>query len=219
MSEELYLRELAGNRWVMGIDEVGVGAWAGPVYAAAVLVPTTFRFEGLKDSKQTSESLRERQYARLVETIGPAWFWLSARSSTTIDRVGIQQALDDVMADLVARARFSLAPAFDPCLLVVDGDRPARCELPNVTQLALPKADTFVPAVMAAANIAKLWRDRYMQEVEQDDEKCKRFAFGENKGYGTKQHQQALERLGITREHRVSYRPVRQYMYAGKEMK
>ncbi len=215
MTQQLYEQTLRSvqPRWVLGVDEVGVGAWAGPVYVAATLVPAEFQFDGLRDSKQTTEQQRENQYDRLVAAVGPAWFWLAGRSATTIDRVGVYHALDDAMAELVARARHSLAPTFDPCLLVIDGNRPAVCQLPNVTQLTMPKADTFVPAVMASANIAKVWRDRYMRAIEQEDDRYAPYGFGEGKGYGTAQHQQALARHGITNEHRVSYRPVKEFMY------
>jgi len=210
MTQQVYeqaLRDLR-PRWVLGIDEVGVGAWSGPVYAAAVLVPSEFQFVGLRDSKQTTEAQREAQYERLVSEVGSAWFWLAGRSPATIDRIGIRRTLDEMMAELVASARYSLAPAFDPCLLVVDGDHSAACSLPNVTQLVLPKADTFVPAVMAAANIAKVWRDRYMRSVSEEDASYAPYDFANGKGYGTVQHQRALAEYGVTNEHRVSYRPV-----------
>jgi len=211
MSKQVYCDMIASHRprWVLGFDEVGTGAWAGPVYMAGCCVPVGFQFDGLKDSKGTSEPQRERQFDRLVDQVGPGWFRVVGHSPNYVDRFGLRPALVDMLDDLMAKFVKVLGPAFDNSVFVVDGDlQPSTFWVPGARLLVLPKADTFVPAVMAAANIAKVMRDRYMRSIEEEDERYRPYRFASNKGYRSPEHEAALARYGVTNEHRLSYRPM-----------
>ena len=212
--EAFYQKVAAPCRWVIGMDEVGRGCWAGPIYMAAVMAPPSFNFPGLEDSKKTTRKWREREHDRLVAAVGPGRAFLACHSSVYIDKHGIQPAQLDLIEQLIDRAAVALAPQYERSLFVIDGSfGPKALKVPNASLLVIPKADTFVPACMAAANIAKVWRDRYMCSIERDDPApfeppYKYFGFASNCGYGTDQHRRAIEQHGITNEHRVSYRPI-----------
>jgi ribonuclease HII len=212
--EAFYRQVVAPCRWVVGLDEVGTGAFAGPIYMAATVVAPSFTYSGLCDSKDTTERSREEEHDRLVASIGPGRVFVACHSSTYLDRKGLHPTLLDLIAQLIDRAAATLSPDYEPSLFVIDGKLgPGILQVPNASLLIIPKADTFVPACMASANIAKVWRDRYMRAIEQDEPApheppYRNFGFSGNKGYGTKQHQLALERFGVTNEHRLSYRPV-----------
>ncbi|MBI4026116.1 MAG: ribonuclease HII [Verrucomicrobia bacterium] len=181
---------------VCGIDEAGRGPLAGPVVAAAVVLPRDFRHPELTDSKQLTARQRENIYAEL--TGHPEIQWHAAFvDAGEIDRINILQATWRAMT----AARDGLRPP--PDWTLVDG-------LPvpplGATQTAIVKGDARSFSIAAASVIAKVARDCRMLEV---DREYPGYGFARHKGYGTRQHLDALSRLGACPVHRRSFAPVR----------
>lgn len=195
-------RELwaAGYRWLAGVDEVGRGAWAGPVVAAAVILPVdrtdvASLLYGVRDSKVLTARQRESLYPLICETaLGVGIGMASARF---VDRRGIVAATRQAMAMAVRNL-----PLRPQCLLI-DALRLPDLELP---QRALTNGDAFVMSIASASIVAKVFRDRLM--VALGDYYCD-YGFAAHKGYGTAAHRAALQRLGPCAEHRMSFAPMR----------
>jgi ribonuclease HII len=178
---------------ICGIDEAGRGPWAGPVVAAAVILPRKGRPKGLADSKQLSAEARE---ALALEIRGCAVVGVGWASPEEIDQLNILQATYLAMR----RAVEALAEA--PVAALVDGN--GYPDLPFPTE-AIIDGDASVPAISAASIIAKVERDRIMAEL------CAvhpGYLFAKHKGYGTPEHQHALAELGPCAIHRRSFKPV-----------
>jgi len=184
-----------GHHSVVGIDEVGRGPWAGPLVAAAVVLPPKFRLPGLDDSKKLSSAERERLFERLVNN--PAiQFHLSLVPPAEIDVVGLQEANHTAM-------RRALAGLSDsPTIALIDGRRVRDFPIPHE---ALVKGDSLSLSIAAASVIAKVHRDRLMTESA---EIFPEYGFEKHKGYGTRFHLEQLRRYGPCPLHRRSFRPV-----------
>ena len=199
LREELGLRA-AGYPRVAGLDEAGRGAWAGPVCAAAVVLPLHRAdlpdlLAGVRDSKQLSPRQRERLLERVrqvAEGVGIGW-----ATPGEVDEVGVVTATRRAMA----RALEQLDGAVDA--LLIDYVRLPEIDLP---QRALPKADAHCLSVAAASIVAKVARDRLMVALDED---LSGYGFARHKGYGTRQHREALARLGPSPIHRMSWAPLR----------
>ena len=192
---------------VAGVDEAGRGAWAGPVVAAAVILPSvvagsaaeTELFEalcGVRDSKLMTPRQRESLFEVINQT---AWaVGVGVGSHTYIDQQRIVAATRRAMTQSVAR--LTLKPAH----LLIDA-----LSLPdlNIPQLAFPKADRLSLSVAAASIIAKVTRDRLMIQL---DTSFPGYGFARHKGYGTKDHRAALSRLGPCKIHRHSFKPIQE---------
>ena len=193
---EITLRKL-GLRFVAGVDEVGRGPLAGPVTAAAVIFPPDIDEEelaGIRDSKQLTAGARERLAALVLQKAVDARVgWAPARE---VDVVGIVGATRRAMM----RAVYKLEPRAEGLLidaLSLPGvDLPQRCPV---------KGDRVSLSIAAASIVAKVARDRLMEEA---DRKYPGYGFFRNKGYGTREHIGALNRQGPCRIHRVSFAPV-----------
>ncbi len=183
-----------GFRYVAGVDEVGRGCLAGPVYAAAVILPQDDPIPGLRDSKKLSAAQRERFYAQILDQALAVR--VASVSVKEIDRINIFHAAMAAMVQAV-EALFPRAQ----CLLV-DGKFPLAIALP---QQALVKGDDRSASIAAASIVAKVERDRYMS---QQDALYPEYGFAQHKGYGTRFHLEALERYGPTPLHRHSFAPV-----------
>jgi ribonuclease HII len=191
----------AGHSCVAGLDEAGRGAWAGPVCAAAVVLPLdrddlTAMLDGVRDSKLLTPGQREALLPVVREVavaVGLGW-----GEPGEIDVWGIVSATRLAMGRAVA----ALGDQVDA--LLVDYVQLPGLDLP---QQSLPKADARCLSVAAASIVAKVERDRLM--VDLDDEHPG-YGFAKHKGYGTPQHRNALARLGPSPVHRVSWRPMRQ---------
>ena len=188
-----------GLRCVAGIDEAGRGAWAGPVAAAAVILPQSadilIKLQGARDSKQLSASQRERLEPVIHETaIACA---VGFASNSEIDSLGILPATRLAMTRAIEQL------ALHPEHLLIDA-----MFLPEITipQTALIKGDRRSLSIAAASILAKTARDRWMESLATTNA---RYAFDRNKGYGTRAHQSALQEHGPCPEHRFSYSPVR----------
>jgi len=191
------------GRVVVGVDEAGRGPWAGPVVAAAAwldraaLDPSLL--EGLDDSKRLAPAARERLFRRLMAaTPGGARIGLGEASVAEIDRLNILQA------SLLAMARAVAGLGLAPDAALVDGNRAPDLPCPVETVI---KGDARCLSVAAASIAAKVMRDRQMAELARLHPG---YGWERNQGYGTAEHRAALSRLGVTPEHRRSFRPVRE---------
>ncbi len=191
---------MVGGIRTAGVDEAGRGPLAGPVVAAAVILPEGFRLEGLADSKQLSESRREALAERIrAEAI--AWS-LGRAEVAEIDRLNILQAT------MLAMQRAVAGLAAPPDRVLVDGNR---CpDLPCPAE-AIIKGDATVPAISAASILAKVARDREMVEL---DARYPQYQLARHKGYPTRAHLQALAEHGVSPVHRRSFGPVRRLLEA-----
>ena len=194
-----YLHDVP-NAWyslalLCGVDEAGRGPLAGPVYAAAVILDWNCPIGDLADSKQLSESKRDRL---AIEIKAKALAWAIAHASAEeIDRHNI------LRASLLAMRRAVLALSLTPELVVADG---THCPVVDVPVVAIVKGDSKVAAISAASILAKTARDAELMKL---DEKFPQYGFAGHKGYPTPQHLSALNRHGPCSEHRRSFGPVR----------
>jgi ribonuclease HII len=184
-----------GIQHVAGVDEVGMGPLAGPVVAAAVVLPPGTRLDGVADSKVLAAPVRERLAAeirRRALAVGVA-----VVEADEIDRVNIYQA------GLRALRRAVEALTVVPGFVLVDGR-----EIPGLTmpQSAYPKGDAFVCSIAAASIVAKVHRDALMREL---DERYPGYGFARHMGYSTRAHFAAIRMLGPSPIHRRSFAPVR----------
>ncbi len=199
LREELALLT-AGYVHVAGVDEVGRGPWAGPVCAAAVVLPLDqcdlpCLLAGVRDSKQLATSRREALFPRILavaRSVGVGW-----ATPAAVDAQGIVCATRQAMM----RAVEALDSPVDA--LVID-----YVELPDshLPQRSLAKADCRCLSVAAASVVAKVERDRLMRQM---DTAFPGYGFAAHKGYGTRQHRDALARLGPSPIHRMSWKPLR----------
>jgi ribonuclease HII len=178
-----------------GCDEVGRGPLAGDVVAAAVILDPNRPIIGLDDSKKLSEKKRELLFDEIkLKAIS----WCVARASVAeIDNINILQA------SLLAMTRAVQGLDIQPEHVLVDGNKLPRW---HYNAEAVIKGDSRVAAISAASILAKVVRDREMLEL---DKRYPGYGFCDHKGYPTKVHMDALDRLGITPIHRKSYAPVR----------
>lgn len=183
-----------GQRLLAGVDEAGRGCWAGPVIAAAVILPDRWCPDGLDDSKKLTALQREIFYEQ-IQASALSW-GACAVSSVEIDRTNILRATLRAMAGAVAR----LNP--QPDLILVDGLQVPDVECPAE---AVVRGDSTSASIAAASVVAKVLRDRVMTAW---DVRFPGYGFASHKGYGAASHRQALVRLGPCPLHRFSYRPV-----------
>lgn len=182
---------------VVGIDEAGRGPLAGPVSAAAVILPKGFRHDLLDDSKKLSEKKRELIYEDLVTDKRILWAHSFAEPEE-IDRINILKATHAAMA----RAADLLN--VDPIYCLIDGLAVPNFPYPSE---GIVKGDGKSLSIAAASIIAKVTRDRKMLEYA---EEFPEYSFERHKGYGTKLHIEALHKYGPTKIHRKSFAPVAQ---------
>lgn len=193
-----------GLSLIAGVDEAGRGPLAGPVVAAAVILPQDTSLFGLDDSKKLSSGKREKIFSGI---------WKEARavgigvvSEAIIDRINILQAtylaMHQAVANLSARHAGAGLRIF-PDYLLVDG-----MTIPGLDtlQLAIVKGDSLSISVAAASIVAKVTRDRIMVEK---DKRFPQYGFAKHKGYGTKEHLKCLDEYGISPAHRRSFGPVK----------
>ena len=184
----------AGYRLIAGVDEAGRGPLAGPVVAAAVILPEGVVLEGVRDSKEMTENAREEAFPLIHEkalSVG-----VGVVSAEEIDRTNILQASLQAMKQAI----ISLDPRPDFCL--VDGIHPVPVPIPY---RCLKQGDRRSHSISAASVVAKVYRDRIMCSFH---EKFPGYGFSENKGYGTAQHLAALRKQGACPIHRMTFRGV-----------
>ncbi len=186
---------LAGFRRVAGLDEVGRGCLAGPVVAAAVVLPERPRLKGLRDSKVLPRARREALYELILDRADAVG--VGCVEVETIDRINILQATKLAMRQ--ALERLPLAPDH----LLIDALRLPLVEIP---QRPIIDGDAISASIAAASIIAKVTRDRICDEM---DDRYPAYGFRRNKGYGTPLHLHALNDAGPCEWHRRSFAPVR----------
>ena len=185
-------RQQSGYKQIAGIDEAGRGALAGPVIAAAVILPTYCNINGLRDSKQLSPKQRAHLFDEIYNvavSIG-----IGSADHRVIDRLNILEATLLAMQEAVRK----LTPP--PDYLLVDG-----LNLPEVGIVgeAIPKGDSRSYSIAAASIIAKVTRDRLMVEL---DPIYPNYGFSRHKGYPTSQHRQAIAQFGASDIHRRTFK-------------
>lgn len=182
-----------------GLDEAGRGCLAGPVFAAAVILPPDFNNELLNDSKQLSEAKRY-QLRPIIEWQAIAW-GVGMVMTDEIDKINI------LNASFLAMHRALEQLKVQPQHLLVDGNR-------FKTTLTIPytcvvKGDATYQSIAAASILAKTYRDDYMNNL---DAQYPQYQWAVNKGYPTKVHREAIQQFGITPHHRLTYGGVKEYI-------
>lgn len=184
---------------VAGIDEAGIGPWAGPVVAAVVILKEGARLRGLNDSKLLTPEKREDLFESIRRDA--LAYGVGVVDAPVIDEINILQA------SFLAIRRALAQLAVPPALVLFDGCRKIpHCPFPQETVV---KGDGLSACIAAASILAKVTRDRLMKEAHRAHPV---YGFDQNKGYGTPQHQAALERHGACPLHRRSYSPVQAVM-------
>lgn len=181
---------------IVGIDEVGRGAWAGPMVVGAVVLGGT-AIKGLTDSKKLTKKQRElldTEIRQKALAIGLGWV-----SAGQIDQLGLSRALKLASRKAMAHIRADYRE------IIIDGTI-ALIDDPRVT--LMKKADLLVPSVSAASIVAKVARDNYMKHL---DGVFPGYKFTAHVGYGTPTHQAAINALGVTPLHRLSFAPLKKY--------
>ncbi len=189
---------LKGLSLIAGVDEVGRGPLAGPVVAAAVILPENLRISGLADSKSLTPEVR----AELDQEIRAAALALAIRelSARQIESLGILKAALRAMAQAVA----ALDPT--PQLVLVDGNQPLPLTFP---QQPVIKGDALCPSISAASIVAKVYRDTLMERLHQ---RYPQYNFARHKGYATAEHLEALRCWGPCDLHRRTFRGVKEWL-------
>ncbi|MDR2366557.1 MAG: ribonuclease HII [Deltaproteobacteria bacterium] len=183
-----------GQRPLAGLDEAGRGPLAGPLVAAAVILPEDFDCAGIDDSKKLSPAGREEAYALIVER---ALHWaFEVISPGDVDR------LNPLAASMLAMAASLAKLPVRPRLALVDGNR---CPELGCPCQAVVKGDSRSLSIAAASIVAKVTRDRLMAE---EHDRYPEYGFARHKGYGTKEHLRAIAEFGPSPIHRLSYRGV-----------
>jgi ribonuclease HII len=192
MSDEEIWRQFDGL--ICGVDEAGRGPWAGPVVAAAVILPSSGIPDGLADSKALSAKRREALFPAILAV---ADVGVGSASVAEIDELNI------LNATLLAMRRAVDGLRQVPELALVDGNRP-----PDLVQAVecIVKGDAKVPAISAASIVAKVTRDREMRALAAQHPG---YGWETNAGYGTARHRAGLDKLGVTAHHRRSFAPLR----------
>jgi len=188
------------DRVVVGIDEAGRGAWAGPVVVAAVILPVGHKqVDGITDSKLMTP-LKRAEYYELITDFAQD-FGVGIVDHNTIDRMGILEATKfgakQAVAMMKTKADYLLVDALDLTKHI-------ECE-----QEAVIKGDQKIYSISCASIIAKVTRDNLMQALGGEYSK---YYFNKHKGYGTKLHQEMLAKHGVSDVHRRSYKPIKSYL-------
>ena len=189
--KECYAR---GMELIAGVDEVGRGPLAGPVVAAAVILPKGCKISGLNDSKKIPKSKHKEIYEAVLQNaiaIG-----IGIKDNQVIDQVNIYEATKLAMMEAIGQ----LEP--QPQHLLIDA---MKLDLP-ISQTSIIKGDANSLSIAAASIVAKVTRDQMMEEF---DKEYPGYDFAQNAGYGTAKHLAGLEQLGVTPIHRLSFEPVK----------
>jgi len=180
-----------GFERIAGVDEAGRGPLAGPVYAAAVILPRDTEISGLNDSKKLTERKRDALYGLIIEK--------AAYCIASVDAAGIDE-MNILQASLLAMRRAVEGLHIPPDCLLVDGNQDPG--VPNLHTRTVVKGDATSAAIAAASILAKVARDRHMKALDQE---YPQYLFARHKGYPTKLHYEMLDLHGSSSVHRQSF--------------
>lgn len=196
MKPALWNQELSlPHKYIVGIDEVGRGCWAGPLVSVAYRFFTVPSDIEVGDSKTVSE-LKRIELSDQLKTLGE--WGIGEVSANEIDKLGLSSA------QFLSYCRAVCALPQRPDVILLDG-RPIKW--PDYNVISIVDGDALVASIAAASLLAKVYRDSYMKTIAHD--LYPKYGFNAHVGYGTKQHQEAIAIFGITPLHRKSYKPVR----------
>ena len=184
-----------GAKLIAGVDEAGRGPLAGPLVIAAVVMPQKFFISGLNDSKQISASKRDKLYDEILQKALSVS--VNIVSISNIDELNIYRATQQGMAEVLLHLDKQPDVALIDAMPVEAGD---------IKTVSLVHGDALSASIAAASIIAKVTRDRIMEKL---DILYPAYKFANNKGYGSKDHMQAIDQDGVTEWHRRSYEPVK----------
>lgn len=191
---ELYQK---GIELVAGVDEVGRGPLVGPVVCACVILPKDYFNEQINDSKKISEKKREKLYDTIMQEAISVGIGMS--SEKVIDEINILEATKLAMKEAIKNSKVK------PEHVLIDA---VKLDI-DIPSTSIIKGDAKSQSIAAASIIAKVTRDRMMDEL---DEKYPQYLFKKNKGYGTKAHIEAIRQYGIIPEHRKTFAPCSEYV-------
>lgn len=177
-----------------GCDEAGRGCLAGPVFAAAVILPKNFNNNNLNDSKQLTE--RQRKALRIIIEKESLAYAVYNIDNKTIDKINILNASIEAMNKSIAKLKIV------PELLLIDGNRFHTSS--GIKYKCIIKGDGIYMSIAAASVLAKTYRDEYMENL---DKLHPEYEWNKNKGYPTLSHRKAIEKYGISPYHRTTYKP------------
>lgn len=180
-----------GFNIVCGVDEAGRGPLAGPVCAAAVILPENVEIEGLNDSKKLSEKKREELFPVICEKA--VAYCVAFATVEEIEQYNI------LNATMIAMSKAVKGLAITPEIAFIDGNKAPKLEIPVKTII---KGDALSASIAAASVLAKVSRDRLLYEY---DEKYPQYGFAKHKGYGTAEHIEAIKKYGASEVHRMSF--------------
>lgn len=187
--DNLYFEK--GYKIIAGIDEAGRGPLAGPVVAAAVILPSNYNNQIINDSKKLSSKQREKAF-EIIKCDSVCWTF-SVVSQKTIDRINI------LNATLLAMKNSAKKLIPKPDVILIDGNKKFQVDIETVT---IVKGDSLSQSIAAASIIAKVIRDRIMERL---DLSFPHYQWKKNKGYPTKAHFKAIEEFGVSPIHRESF--------------
>ncbi|HFI0647259.1 TPA: ribonuclease HII [Streptococcus suis] len=190
-----------GVEWIAGIDEVGRGPLAGPVVAAAVILPKDCKIRYLNDSKKIPKSKHEAIYQEVMERAVAVG--VGVKDAAVIDQVNIYEATK--LAMLEALGQLSQEPEH----LLIDAMKLDT----SIPQTSIIKGDANSLSIAAASIVAKVTRDKMMADY---DKEFSGYGFAKNAGYGTAEHLEGLNKLGITPIHRKTFEPIKSMLAGGK---
>jgi ribonuclease HII len=202
-SPNFLLENSCGKTRVVGIDEAGCGPWAGPVVAAALMFFDHSNYEkwqNLNDSKKLTVSQRQEYFKKITLASDEIVYGIGIASVDEIDSLNISGAT------LLAMERAVSALSIQPEIALIDGIRAPKLDMP--IQL-IKKGDSISLSIAAASIIAKVSRDAIMRTL---DKAYPQYGWGNNAGYGTAQHINAIQEHGITEHHRKSFAPIKNYI-------
>ena len=193
----------SGYSLICGTDEAGRGPLAGPVVAAAVILPKNYTLDGLNDSKQLSEKKREKYYPIIIKDA--ISYGIGIVDAKTIDEINIYEASRLAMKKAIASMSVKPDYVLTDAMPIKDLDIP-------VTSIV--HGDALSLSIAAASVLAKVTRDHIMYDL---DKKYPEYEFAKHKGYPTKRHLELLKKYGANSEYRFTYKPVRDLIIEGEK--
>lgn len=191
----------SGYQYIAGADEAGRGSWAGPIVAAAVILPSGHRIRRINDSKKLSPEVRENVYVDIVK-LAVSWA-VAIVDNRSIDRKGITRVNSEVLREAINRLHIK------PDFALIDA---VNIDIRLVPTRPIINGDEKVISIAAASIIAKVTRDRIMIGHHR---LFPQYEFLHHKGYGTEKHRRLLKKYGLSFLHRQSFLPMKKYIRCG----